>query len=194
VDYAKYLGTIINKTEGIGKEEIRNRIDQSKKIISCLNSIWWDPHMRNDTKKYIGKILAESVLCYGCETWIINEQYKRIIYAVEMDYLCRSARVSRLEHIGNEEIRKRVDAEESEIERIQKRGLNWFGHVLRTGDERWPQQMYKWKPPGKRKRRSPKKSWLEGIITVMKNRGLTFEDAQDRQLWKMGTGRRHCAV
>jgi hypothetical protein len=30
VDYAKYLGTIINKTEGIGKEEIRNRIDQSK--------------------------------------------------------------------------------------------------------------------------------------------------------------------
>jgi hypothetical protein len=30
VDNAKYLGTIINKTEGTGKEEIRNRIDQSK--------------------------------------------------------------------------------------------------------------------------------------------------------------------
>jgi hypothetical protein len=69
------LGTIINKTEGIGKEEIRNGIDQSKKIISCLNSIWWDPHIRNDTKKYISKIPVESVLCYGCETWIINEQY-----------------------------------------------------------------------------------------------------------------------
>jgi hypothetical protein len=82
----------------------------------------------------------------------------------------------------------------SAIERIQKRGLNWFGHLLRMGDERWPQQMYKWRPQGKRTRGSPKKSWLEGIVTVMKNRGLTFEDARDRQLWKMGTGRRHCAV
>jgi hypothetical protein len=67
---------------------------------------------------------VESVLCYGCETWIINEQYKRIINAVEMDYLRRSARVSRLEHISNEEIRKRMDAEESAIKRIQKRRLN----------------------------------------------------------------------
>jgi hypothetical protein len=85
--------------------------------------------MRNDTKKYIGKILVQSVLCYGCETWIINEQYKRRISAIEMDYLRRSARVSRLEHMSNEEIRKRMDGEETEIDRIQKRGLNWIGHV-----------------------------------------------------------------
>jgi hypothetical protein len=32
VDYSKYLGTIINKTEGIGKEEISNRINQRKKL------------------------------------------------------------------------------------------------------------------------------------------------------------------
>jgi hypothetical protein len=55
VDYAKYLGTIIYKTKGIGKEEIRNSIDQSKKIISYLNSIWWDPHIRNDTKNILVK-------------------------------------------------------------------------------------------------------------------------------------------
>jgi hypothetical protein len=54
--------------------------------------------------------------------------------------------------------------------------------------------MCKWKPPGKRKQGGPKKSWLEGMVTAMKNRGLNFEDAQDTQLWKMGTGRRHCAV
>jgi hypothetical protein len=69
------------------------------------------------------------------------------VNAVEMDYLRRSARVSRLEHMSNEEIRRRMAAEESAIERKQKRGLNWSGHVLRMGDERWPQQMYKWKPP-----------------------------------------------
>jgi hypothetical protein len=32
------------------------------------------------------------------------------------------------------------------------------------------------------------------MLTAKKNRRLTFEDAEDRQLWKIGTGRRHCAV
>jgi hypothetical protein len=89
-----------------------------------------------------------------------DDEYKRIINAVEMDYLRRGAIVSRLEHMSNEKIRKRMDAEGSAIERIQKRGLNWFGHVLRMGDERWPQQMYKWRPQGIRKRGRPKNSWL----------------------------------
>jgi hypothetical protein len=42
VSHSKYLGPVINKTDGIGKDKIKNRIEQSKKIISCLNSIWWD--------------------------------------------------------------------------------------------------------------------------------------------------------
>jgi hypothetical protein len=40
----------MNKTDGIGKDEIKNRIEQSKKIISCLNSIWWDKHIRKGNK------------------------------------------------------------------------------------------------------------------------------------------------
>jgi hypothetical protein len=46
--------------------------------------------------------------------------------------------------------------------------------------------MYKWKPQGKRKRWRPNKSWLEGIVTTMKNRGLTFEDAQDSSSGRWG--------
>jgi hypothetical protein len=72
VSHSKYLGTVINKTDEIGKDEIKNRIEQSKKIISCLNSIWWDKHIWKDTKKYIGKVLVESVLLYGSEIWTLN--------------------------------------------------------------------------------------------------------------------------
>jgi hypothetical protein len=116
------LGTVISKTDGIGKDEIKNRIEQSKKIISCLNSIWWDKHIRKDTKKYIGKVLVESVLLYGSEIWTLIEYYRKRLQAVEMDYL-RSARVSRLEHIRNQEIRTRMNAEESIIDRIKNKGL-----------------------------------------------------------------------
>jgi hypothetical protein len=110
--------------------------------------------------------------------------------AVEMDYLRRSVRVSRLEHISNQEIRTRMNAEESIIYRIKNKGLNWFGHVLRMEEERWPKQLNLWKPPGKRKRR-PNKSWREEMMTAMRSRGLNIEDAQDRRLWRIGMGRQH---
>jgi hypothetical protein len=40
-----------------------------------------------------------------------------------VDYLCRSARVSRLEHISNEEIGKMMDAEESALRGYRKEDL-----------------------------------------------------------------------
>jgi hypothetical protein len=110
---------------------------------------------------------------------------------VEIDYLQRSTRVSRLEHISNQEIRTRMNAEESIIDRIKNKGFNWFGRVLRMEEERWPKQLYQWKPPGKRKRGRPKKSWRKEMMTTMQSRGLNIEDAQDRQLWRIGTGRQH---
>jgi hypothetical protein len=106
-----------------------------------------------------------------------------------MDYLRRSARVSRLEHISNQEIRTRMNAEESIIYRIKNKGLSWFGHVLRMEEERWPKQLYQWKPPGKRKRGRPRKSRRKEMMAAMQSRGLNIEDAQDRRLWRIVTGR-----
>jgi hypothetical protein len=134
---------------------------------------------------------VESVLLYGSEIWRLNEYYRKRLQAVEMDYLRRSVRVSRLEHISNQEIRTRMNAEESIIDRIKNKGPSWFGHVLRMEEERWPKQLYQWKPPGKRKRGRPNKSWREEVMTTVQSRGLNIEDAQDRWLWRTGTGRQH---
>jgi hypothetical protein len=80
VSHSKYLGTVINKTDGIGKDENkkRNRTKQ-KKLYHFLNSIWWDKHIQKDTKKYIGMVLVESVLLYGSEIWTLNKYYKKKI-------------------------------------------------------------------------------------------------------------------
>jgi hypothetical protein len=134
---------------------------------------------------------VESVLLYGSEIWTLNEYYRKRLQAVEMDCLRRSARVSRLEHISNQEIRTRMNAEKSIIDRIKNKGLKWFGHVLRMEEERWPKQLYHWKPPGKRKRGRPRKSWREEMMPAMQSRGLSIEDAQDRRLWRTDTGRQH---
>ena len=55
----------------------------------------------------------ESVACYGCEVWLLKTEEQRKLLALEMDYLRRSARVSRLQKIPNTAIRNKMQAEQS---------------------------------------------------------------------------------
>ena len=63
-----------------------------------------------------------------------TEEHRKLI-ALEMDYLRRSARVSRLQKIPNTIFRSKMQAEQSILDRIQKRQLNWNGHLLRMAKE-----------------------------------------------------------
>ena len=51
--------------------------------------------------------------------------------ALEMDYLRRSARVSRLQKIPNTTIRIKMQAEQSILDRIQRMKLKLYGHLQR---------------------------------------------------------------
>ena len=44
--------------------------------------------------------MVESVACYGCEVWLLKTEEQRKLLALEIDYLRRSARVSRLQNFG----------------------------------------------------------------------------------------------
>lgn len=187
VDRFKYLGAYINKN-GLGECEIRQRIYQSRKIIGCLNSLWWDRNISQKNKKRVGRVMVESVLTYGSEVWTVGAELRRRLIAVEMDYLRRSARISRLERRTNVEVRDIMDARETVIDRIERRGLKWFGHILRMPEGRWPKRIFRWRPPGRRKRGRPRRSWNEGIRNAMEARDLEEEDAMDRTAWRWGTG------
>jgi Reverse transcriptase (RNA-dependent DNA polymerase) len=50
VEEFKYLGAVVDKN-GIDEREIKHRLQEAKKIIDCLNSLWWD---RNIFKKTYG--------------------------------------------------------------------------------------------------------------------------------------------
>lgn len=50
----------------------------------------------------------------------------------EMDFLRRAASISRLQHIPNEEVRRRT----RNVDKVESRQLIWYGHVIRTREER----------------------------------------------------------
>lgn len=187
VDKYKYLGTVVDGN-GIGSENIRFRIQQARKVVGALNSIWWDKDINKTNKKRIGRTMVDSVLTYGCEVWTMKEEDKKRLTAVEMDYLRRSSRTSRLERVRNEEIRNRMSARETIIERIEKRSLIWFGHLLRMDETRWPKRVFSWKPPGRNKRGRPRKSWSEGVTRAMRDRDLQEDMTRDREVWRQRLG------
>jgi hypothetical protein len=68
----------------------------------------------------------------------LTERYKKRIEAVEMDALRRSMRISRMDKIRNEEIRLRMGIEGTIINDIERKQLNWYGHVQRMGQTGLP--------------------------------------------------------
>jgi len=61
----------------------------------------------------------------------------------------------------------------------------------------------KWRPPGRGKRGTPKRTWADGIRGLMGEKGLTENDCNDRSNWRkhilqLPNGRRkmwkHCTT
>jgi len=46
---------------------------------------------------------------------------------------------------------------------IEKKRLQWYGHVKRMPEERIPKLIMEWVPQERRKRRRPRKTWMEGV-------------------------------
>jgi hypothetical protein len=77
---------------------------------------------------------------YDAEVWQIPTREINKILSTEMDVLRRSARKSRVERMENEYIKEiiGVKGKLDIIDIIEKKILQWYGHVKRMPEERIP--------------------------------------------------------
>jgi hypothetical protein len=99
---------------------------------------------------------------YGAEVLQIPTRKINKILSTEMNVLRRSARKSRTEEIKNKHIKDimGVKGKPSIIDIIQKKRLQWYGHVKRMPEERIPKLIMEWIPEERRKRGCPSKTWM----------------------------------
>ena len=102
----------------------------------------------------------------------------------------RACGVSRLDHVRNEEIRRRVQRDKDIMDTINMKRLIWYGHVQRMPEERWPKKMLDWIPNRRRKRGRPRRAWRENIQLEMEWRNLQYGDWENRKEWRAGCGKR----
>jgi hypothetical protein len=73
---------------------------------------------------------------------------------------------------------------------IEKKRLQWYGHVKRMQDERIPKLILEWLLEGRRKRGHPRKTWMEGVQAAMTARNLEQDQWRNREEWRLVSGRR----
>jgi hypothetical protein len=94
----------------------------------------------------------------GAEVWQIpTREINKILYT-EMDVLRRSARKSRMERTKNECI-KEIMGVKGKPDIIEKKRLQWYGHVKRMPEERISKLIMEWI------------HWREGKENVQEKRG-----------------------
>ena len=68
--------------------------------------------------------------------------------------------------------------------KVQESRLKWYGNVLSREEEYVGKRVMVMEVPGKRRRRRPKRRWLDNIKKDLSERELSGEAAQDRVQWR----------
>ena len=92
-----------------------------------------------------------------------------------------------MERIKNEHIKEIMGVKEKPdiVDIIERKTLQWYGHVKRMQEERLPKLIMEWIPGERRKRRRGRKTWMERCTSshenktfrsrsVVKQKGMAF--------------------
>ncbi|XP_045473983.1 uncharacterized protein LOC123680234 [Harmonia axyridis] len=105
---------------------------------------------------------------------------------MEMKYLNRVMGVTRRDRLRNEKIREELQVESLE-EFIERRQLEWWGHLNRMEEDKLTRRIWEAKEVRKKRRGRPEKSWNEVIAAILEMKGTNVTTARrvskDRKGW-----------
>jgi len=88
----------------------------------------------------------------------------------------------------NEKTREELGAEETVIEKIKRRRLEWFGHVERMEGKRLPNAALHGHVRGDRSRGRQRKRWMDNVREDLEERGIQLSTAygktKNRGVWR----------
>jgi len=182
-----YLGGVVTE-DGRCDADIKRRIGLTYASFSKLGNIWNSRSLPRQVKMKVFESMVMPILLYGSECWTMRREDERRISVAEMNWLRRILGVTKRQHIRNEEIRKRLGREETAVDKVKARRLQWFGHVSRMSGDRLPYLALHTKLEGTRSRGRQRARWRDDVRRDIEDRGLKFPEAltlvNERQRWR----------
>uniref|UniRef100_A0A914WD71 Reverse transcriptase domain-containing protein n=1 Tax=Plectus sambesii TaxID=2011161 RepID=A0A914WD71_9BILA len=178
----KYLGSIL-RSDGDSYPDARAHVNAAWTKWRQVTGVLCDRRMPTTIKGKIYKTVVRPVAMYGSECWAATTRHEQALHAMEMKMLRWPLGLTRLDHVMNVDVRRRMGVAPITTKMREAR-LRWFGHVVRSAEGTVANTAYHLSPPGRRPRGRPKKRWMDCMKEDMRALQLTPEDAQDRVKWK----------
>src|SRR6218665_3144550 len=182
-----YPGGLLTE-DGRCEEEVKRRIVLACVAFGGLGKMWREKSISIATKMKLYDALLVPVLLYGSECWSLRKEDERRLLVAEMSWLKRIIGRSRREKVRNEQTREELGAEETVVQKIKGRRLQWFGHVERMEEKRLPNAALHGHVEGKRSRGRERKTWMDNVREDLKERNIDLtrigEATRNREVWR----------
>uniref|UniRef100_A0A1Y1JWU5 Reverse transcriptase domain-containing protein n=1 Tax=Photinus pyralis TaxID=7054 RepID=A0A1Y1JWU5_PHOPY len=183
----KYLGVNIERN-GNQKMDVDDRINKTMKLYYAMNQRFIKKkEIRTKTKMTVYKTIYRPTLTYGSESWVLTTNMKSKLQAVEMKFLRAVKGVTRIDRLRNTSIREELDIESIQ-EHIEKKQLNWWGHIQRMNEKMQTKTVWETNIKTRRGPGRPRETWSNEVNKIIIRRGQTVKNAKevakDRSEWK----------
>ena len=126
VDNFKYLGSQMASS----KADFNTRRGQAYSAFEKLDKIWSAKHVPLHLKTGIFEASVVSILLYGCESWVIDEELEKQINSFATTCYRSLLGIKWCDHVSNEKVLEKVKKAPL-IDTVRKRQLE---HTLRLDD------------------------------------------------------------
>jgi len=107
--------------------EIKPRIAMTKAAFNKKRALFTSTLDLKLRKKLV-KCYIWSIALYGAATWMLRAVDQKQLESFEMCWR-RMEKISRTDHVRNEEVLLRVKEQRNILHEINKRKANWIGHI-----------------------------------------------------------------
>ena len=154
----KYLGSMVQESSSC-EREVKKRMQAGWNGWRKISGVICDRRLPVKVKGKVYSSVVSPSMVYGLETVAVTKKRVEEMEVAEMKMLWFAMRVTRKDKIRNEYIRDTVKVEPLGMKMREGR-LRWYGHVMRRDQEYVERRMMEMELPGKRKRRRPKRRFL----------------------------------
>ena len=107
------------------KSDVVHRMNVGCRAWGALNSVG----LGINAKKCLYAVVIVPIALCGADAWGMRSPERRKVNVLEMNCLRSLVGLSRMDRVGNEEVRRKAGIEMELASRAGQRVLRWFGHL-----------------------------------------------------------------
>ena len=104
--------------------------------LTRLKPVWIDKSISLSSKIQLMRSLVTPIFLYACESWNLTAEVQKRIQAMKMRCYHKILHISYKDHVTKEEVRAKIQQaigpHEDLLMTVERRKLQWYGHVCRS--------------------------------------------------------------